>query len=62
MYNPFGSVFRTMSDITMSDLEVVEGASGELAVANKMADMTKIRTQLDRPDYKEERNQWAAKV
>ena len=43
--------------------EVVGEVEGDgVALASNMADMTKIRTQLERKEYVEERNQWADKV
>ena len=45
-----------------SEVIVGDRKDGELSIANNMADMTKIRTQLDRKEYKEERNKWANKV
>ncbi|XP_063690714.1 uncharacterized protein LOC134823248 [Bolinopsis microptera] len=43
--------------------EVVgETSDGGVSLATNMADMTKIRTQLARKEYKEERNMWSQKV
>ena len=43
--------------------EVVGEVEGEgVALASNMADMTKIRTQLERKEYIDERNHWAEKV
>jgi len=38
------------------------GGDGELALASNMADMTKIRAQLERQEYRDERDLWADKV
>ncbi|KAL5248749.1 hypothetical protein ACHWQZ_G017812 [Mnemiopsis leidyi] len=45
-----------------SEMIVGERKEGELSLANNMADMTKIRTQLDRKEYTKERDKWADKV
>ena len=43
--------------------EVVgETSGGGVSLATNMADMTKIRTQLERKEYTEERNMWSEKV